>query len=104
NDQLRLAQYFGDAGQELTVIELYSEVAQAQLGQCLVVDKHEFGLVDQAVGPHHVHVTLIKLTVAPSLWPVGAPYGLYLEPLERQGKLMLVHYHVTGERNRKVIA
>src|SRR5690606_3047051 len=65
---------------------------------------HEFGLVDQAIGPHHVHVTLIKLTVAPSLWPVGAPYGLYLEPLERQGKLMLVHYHVTGARNRKVVA
>src|SRR5690606_33513466 len=104
DNQLGLPQYLRDASEELAVVQLNGKIAQSELGQCLVVDEYELGFVEQAIGPHHVHIALIEFTITPPLRPSGAPYGLYLKPLERQGQLVLVHHHVAGEGDRKVVA
>ena len=70
----------------------------------LVHDLDELELAELAAAADHIHVALVEFAVTALLGAVGAPHGLNLEALERQGYLVLVLDHVARERHREVIA
>ncbi len=92
HDALGRADEFGDAGQNLTVVQL-DGYADAQARKYLVDKLQQLDLAQQRVGTHHVGVALVELAVAAFLRAVGTPYRLYLTALERHGQLGAVHHH-----------
>ena len=98
-DLVGFAQHVGDAGEDLPVVDLDDDV-DAEFLEDFGGDLHQFGLVEQGVGADDVGVALVELAVAAFLGTVGAPHGLHLVPLEREGDLALVLDHIAGEWHR----
>ena len=100
---LRLTADLGDAGEQLTVVELHHH-GKAERGEDVVEELHQLHFVQQAGAADHVGIALEELAVAPLLRPVGAPHGLHLVALEGEGERVLVLHDEAGEGDREVVA
>ena len=76
------------------------EVLDAQLKQYFMDHNQDFCLAQQRRSPYYVRITLVELSVTAFLWVICPPYRLYLIPLKRKSKLVLVHHHIPHERHR----
>ncbi len=100
------AQAFEEAAQQLAVVELHRERADAQLREHGMDHGRHFGVVAhrQGILADHVDVALVELAEAAALGALAAIDALHLVAAERKRQLMFVFGHVARQRHREVEA
>ncbi len=93
----------GNAVENLTVVHLQRD-ADAQLSKYPCHDLHQLYLIEQRTRADDIDIALVELAIAPLLWTVGTPYGLYLIALKGQYNLALVLYYVASKGHGQVVA
>ena len=94
--------HFGNAGEDFAVVDLDGDT-DAEAGEDLVDNLHEFDLIEERIGTNDVGIALVELAITAFLRAVGAPNGLDLVALEGEGEFLAVLHHETGEGDGEVV-
>ncbi len=100
------AQAFEEAAQQLAVVQLHLEVADAQLGEHRMDHRQDFGVVTDAqrILADHVDIALVELTEAPALRTLAAVHALHLITTEWKAQVVLVLGDIARQRHGQVEA
>jgi len=98
------AQHLEEAAQQFAIVELHGEIADAQLGEHGVDDRQHFSVITdvQRILADHVDVALVELAETAPLRTFAAVDPLHLVAAEREGQLMFVLGHVSGQRHGEI--
>ena len=104
NQLIRSSNNLSKTREYLTVIHLDCYSLDLQGCKDTVIELNKLHFLPKATSSYHIGIALIELTIAPLLWAICTPNGLYLITLERKSDLILMLHHITSKRYRKIIA